>query len=226
MLHAACYYGHIKFVELLFENQADVEIADTWYGGRPLAWACFGGHFKLCKLLIEKYGAERNAENLHGQVAFDLVAEQNSIQWKVLFNRIAPPAERRAAAALDKRTPVPDRRGSITTVRTPATSERIPKTPVMIKIPPSDKSYSVQKPVSQIYQQTPSNSRFVQPLPVSKSSRRNEPRRVVPFTTPNYYATPMPQKQTQMPSQFALYMAQGREPSPQIHMVESLGILK
>jgi ankyrin repeat protein len=42
-LHAAAYYGAKEVVDLLMEFNANVELEDTWYKGRPLAWAAFGG---------------------------------------------------------------------------------------------------------------------------------------------------------------------------------------
>lgn len=42
-LHAAAYYGAKDVVDLLMEFNANVELEDTWYKGRPLAWAAFGG---------------------------------------------------------------------------------------------------------------------------------------------------------------------------------------
>jgi len=44
-LHAAAYHGSIQIVNLLLEHGANVELEDTWYRGRPLAWAAFGGKF-------------------------------------------------------------------------------------------------------------------------------------------------------------------------------------
>ncbi|KAF9895962.1 hypothetical protein BX616_008446, partial [Lobosporangium transversale] len=41
-LHAAAYYGSKQIISLLMEHGANVELQDTWYKGRPLAWAAFG----------------------------------------------------------------------------------------------------------------------------------------------------------------------------------------
>jgi hypothetical protein len=57
---------------------------------RPLAWAAFGGHMKVCKILLEKYNAEKNAKNIHGQVAWDLVSDQHLPHWRVLFTDKKP----------------------------------------------------------------------------------------------------------------------------------------
>ncbi|KAF9135875.1 hypothetical protein BGW39_010690 [Mortierella sp. 14UC] len=83
-LHAAAYYGAKDIVELLMELNANVELEDTWYKGRPLAWAAFGGHLDVAKMLIEKYGADKKAKNEHGQVALDLVYE-SSPEWDKMF---------------------------------------------------------------------------------------------------------------------------------------------
>lgn len=42
-LHAAAYHGAKQIVSLLMEHGGNVELEDTWYRGRPLAWAAFGG---------------------------------------------------------------------------------------------------------------------------------------------------------------------------------------
>lgn len=46
-LHAAAYHGSIQAINLLMEHGANVELEDTWYRGRPLAWAAFGGKFSF-----------------------------------------------------------------------------------------------------------------------------------------------------------------------------------
>ncbi|KAG0020921.1 hypothetical protein BGZ80_003337 [Entomortierella chlamydospora] len=83
-LHAAAYYGSKQVVNLLMEYGANVELEDTWYKGRPLAWAAFGGHLDVAKLLIEKYGADKKAKNEHGQVALELVYELTP-EWETMF---------------------------------------------------------------------------------------------------------------------------------------------
>ncbi|KAG9325950.1 hypothetical protein KVV02_005794 [Mortierella alpina] len=86
-LHAAAYYGAKGIINLLMELNANVELQDTWYKGRPLAWAAFGGkfgHLDAAKLLIEKYGADKKAQNEHGQVALELVYEQTP-EWEKVF---------------------------------------------------------------------------------------------------------------------------------------------
>ncbi|KAG0073329.1 hypothetical protein BGZ89_006622 [Linnemannia elongata] len=83
-LHAAAYYGAEDVVDLLMEFNANVELEDTWYKGRPLAWAAFGGHLDVAKQLIEKYGADKKAKNEHGQVALELVYE-SSPEWDKMF---------------------------------------------------------------------------------------------------------------------------------------------
>ncbi|KAG0329157.1 hypothetical protein BGZ99_003308 [Dissophora globulifera] len=90
-LHAAAYYGSKQIVSLLVEYGANVELQDTWYKGRPLAWAAFGGkllaldgHLEVAKMLIEKHGADKKAQNDQGQVALDLVYESTP-EWKAVF---------------------------------------------------------------------------------------------------------------------------------------------
>ncbi|KAF9978200.1 hypothetical protein BGZ73_003381 [Actinomortierella ambigua] len=83
-LHAAAYYGANKVIITLMEYGANVELEDTWYHGRPLAWAAFGGHIETAKLLLEKYNADKNAQNEHGQVALDLVYEPTA-EWQRVF---------------------------------------------------------------------------------------------------------------------------------------------
>ncbi|KAI1320222.1 hypothetical protein EDD11_001827 [Mortierella claussenii] len=83
-LHAAAYYGAAQIITLLMEYGANVELQDTWYKGRPLAWAAFGGHLEVARLLIEKYGADKKAKNEHGQVALELVYELTP-EWETMF---------------------------------------------------------------------------------------------------------------------------------------------
>ncbi|KAF8956744.1 hypothetical protein BGZ52_013405, partial [Haplosporangium bisporale] len=85
-LHAAAYYGAMDVIGLLMEYNANVELQDTWYKGRPLAWAAFGGkcHLEAAKLLIEKYSADKRAQNEHGQVALELVYEKTP-EWEKMF---------------------------------------------------------------------------------------------------------------------------------------------
>ncbi|KAJ3371796.1 hypothetical protein HDU91_004871, partial [Kappamyces sp. JEL0680] len=85
LLHAACWFGQIKAVEALIEKGANIELEDTWYRGRPFAWACFGGHPKLCRILMDKYKVDKNAKNAHGQTAWDLLPDPNLPHWKALF---------------------------------------------------------------------------------------------------------------------------------------------
>ncbi|KAF9580193.1 hypothetical protein BGW38_003263 [Lunasporangiospora selenospora] len=84
-LHAAAYYGSKNIIPLLMEHNANVELHDTWYKGRPLAWAAFGGHIDVAKMLIDKYGADKKAENEHGQVALELVYDLTP-EWEKVFS--------------------------------------------------------------------------------------------------------------------------------------------
>ncbi|KAF8975131.1 hypothetical protein BGZ46_009413 [Entomortierella lignicola] len=85
LLHAAAYYGSKQAISLLIEYGANVELEDTWYKGRPLAWASFGGHLDVARQLIEKYGADKKAKNEHGQVALELVYELTP-EWETMFS--------------------------------------------------------------------------------------------------------------------------------------------
>jgi hypothetical protein len=84
-LHAASFYGSGKVCELLVEMGAEVELEDTWYGGRALAWAAFGNHPKICKLLIERFAADKSAKNTHGQTAADFVPDLYVPAWRSVF---------------------------------------------------------------------------------------------------------------------------------------------
>lgn len=84
-LHAACYYGDVKLVEALMNRGGKIELHDTWYSATPLGWAAFGDRDKVCRLLIEKYNANTKAENIHGQVPFDVVSEQDDDRWIGIF---------------------------------------------------------------------------------------------------------------------------------------------
>ncbi|KAF9427481.1 hypothetical protein BGZ94_004816 [Podila epigama] len=88
-LHAAAYYGSIEAISLLMEYNANVELQDTWYKGRPLAWAAFGGHLEAARMLIEKYSADKRAQNEHGQVALELVYERTP-EWEKMFAEASP----------------------------------------------------------------------------------------------------------------------------------------
>jgi ankyrin repeat protein len=85
-LHAAAYYGSTKMIDELISAGGDIEVEDTWYSGRPLAWAAFGAHPKICKVLIQEYGAKIDAKNIHGQIAADLVPDLSIPSWKGAFS--------------------------------------------------------------------------------------------------------------------------------------------
>ncbi|KAJ3271784.1 hypothetical protein HDV01_006392 [Terramyces sp. JEL0728] len=194
LLHAACYYGHEDFVEIIMETGANVELEDTWYHGRALAWAAFGNHAKLCKILIEKYNADKEAKNEHGQVAFDLVADPHAKQWKGIFDKKP-----------EKKTE----------------SRRAPETPtsITIKVPPQANQYGQR--ASQF--QTPAtfgNKLYPQSAPAQLrkqySTRKVEVRQGMkpgpgtPFT---------PQTQPVL-SAYAMYNAQKRDPVQQTLLLE------
>lgn len=86
-LHAASYYGDVKVVESLLARGADIELNDTWYSATPLGWAAFGDRDKVVKILVGKYHANTKAENVHGQVPFDVVSDQEDPRWIGLFKQ-------------------------------------------------------------------------------------------------------------------------------------------
>lgn len=98
-LHAASYYGDIKLVEALIARGADIELNDTWHSATPLGWAAFGDRDKMVKLLVSKYNANTKAENVHGQVPFDVVSDQEDPRWVGLFTQ---PEQNSAAATSSK----------------------------------------------------------------------------------------------------------------------------
>lgn len=80
-MHAASYYGDVRLVEALILRGGNVELNDTWYSATPLGWAAFGDKDKVVRLLVQKYGANTKAENVHGQVPFDVVSDQDDARW-------------------------------------------------------------------------------------------------------------------------------------------------
>jgi len=63
-LHAAAYYGSKDVVDLLMEFNANVELEDTWYRGRPLAWAAFGGIISV-RIALSLVSALRHMRTSH-----------------------------------------------------------------------------------------------------------------------------------------------------------------
>lgn len=49
--------GHLEVVKVLLDNQADVNVKDTFYGATPLVWAAQKGHTGIVVALLDK-GAE------------------------------------------------------------------------------------------------------------------------------------------------------------------------
>jgi Ankyrin repeat len=84
-IHAAAYHGSSRVIDELVQAGADIEMEDTWYKGRPLAWATFGAHPKICRILIQDFRADMTAKNIHGQVASDLVPDLTVPSWRAVF---------------------------------------------------------------------------------------------------------------------------------------------
>ncbi|CAG8479044.1 12160_t:CDS:10 [Ambispora gerdemannii] len=101
-LHCAAYHGNKNIIRFLVKHGADVEIQDTWYAATPLAWAAFGGDFEATRFLVEEYGADIKAQNVHGQVPYEIVPSPDPHWQSVLLeaSEIEPP---------DKNSMIPDR---------------------------------------------------------------------------------------------------------------------
>ncbi|RUS15916.1 hypothetical protein BC937DRAFT_91811 [Endogone sp. FLAS-F59071] len=108
-LHAAAYGGETKIIKTLISHGADVELHDTWYSGTPLAWAAFADKDKAVRLLVEKYGANRQAKNIHGQVAFDLVSDANDPRWVGLLTGVVETATSTKQKSPDRALQQPSR---------------------------------------------------------------------------------------------------------------------
>ncbi|KAJ1965214.1 hypothetical protein IWQ62_002722 [Dispira parvispora] len=90
-LHAAGFFGRVKILPALMEHGIPVDIKDTLYQGTPLAWAAYGTHKRIARSLVERYGADVNAENIHGQVPLDLVPDDEVEDWQwILKDRKKP----------------------------------------------------------------------------------------------------------------------------------------
>ncbi|KXS21603.1 Bromodomain-containing protein [Gonapodya prolifera JEL478] len=80
-LHAAAFYGAEQCTQMLLDMGANVELADTWYGSRPLGWAAFGGHVEIARILVTEFGADRSAVNASGQRAIDIAPDPANPRW-------------------------------------------------------------------------------------------------------------------------------------------------
>ncbi|KAG1152549.1 hypothetical protein G6F37_004143 [Rhizopus arrhizus] len=109
-LHAACYNGDLKLIEILIAKGADIELHDTWHSATPLGWAAFGDKEKVVKVLIQKYNADKKAKNVHGQVPFDLVSDQSDSRWIGLFKDPPPsiaPVQEKTTTSQQQTIPAP-----------------------------------------------------------------------------------------------------------------------
>ena len=89
-LHLAAGNGHIRVVEFLCDNGADVNAVDRW-GGRPLDDAQFDGHVDCVRYLQSRgarYGKE-NAASIEREALFDLFEQyaktrddERSLDWE------------------------------------------------------------------------------------------------------------------------------------------------
>jgi outer membrane protein assembly factor BamB len=50
--------GHVKVIEVLVENGADVNMKDSFYNAPAMAWAAYNGHAQAVKLLLAKGATE------------------------------------------------------------------------------------------------------------------------------------------------------------------------
>ena len=70
----AAYQGHIKIIELLIANGADIDLKNN-NGDNPLILAAYQGHTVIVKVLIAN-GANVNTKNNNGDTPFVISAHQ------------------------------------------------------------------------------------------------------------------------------------------------------
>jgi len=75
-LHAACYHGGPRVVELLLECHADPNAVDR-SGYTPLHWAAGKHHVDCCKLLVA-HGANVNAQEKTGDAPLHYALRENN----------------------------------------------------------------------------------------------------------------------------------------------------
>lgn len=71
----ACYKGHVKIVELLIKNQADVNIVDRDID-TPLIAAAFGNKVEIVKLLLKAKKINVGFKNFANKTALDIAKEK------------------------------------------------------------------------------------------------------------------------------------------------------
>ncbi|KAJ2997686.1 hypothetical protein HDV02_005250 [Globomyces sp. JEL0801] len=251
LLHSACYYGRLKIIDHLMASGADVEMEDTWYNGRALAWAAFGGHPKVCKLLLEKYNADKNAKNAHGQVAENLIADAGALRWGSIFKDTTIKTVKAVletpvkAPAIVKATPeatsIALSKTNRSTMQTPVSST--PHTPAINSITQLPKQQSFSVPIGKGF---PPFQQISVPLSALKKPypKRPDSRRTI-MQSPNVqnqsyyqqlqYIQLQQQQQQQLaqqqlnivantPSPFMIYAQQPREPTPELGMISNIAI--
>ncbi|EDQ88308.1 uncharacterized protein MONBRDRAFT_26336 [Monosiga brevicollis MX1] len=81
-LHRACYYGHVKVVEILLKHGVYVEAKDN-DSQTPLHYACTYGHDKVVEMLL-KHGVYVEAKNNRGKTPLQLACATSSASRKVV----------------------------------------------------------------------------------------------------------------------------------------------
>ena len=77
-LHWASWNGHLKVVQLLLEEVADIKAADK-DGRTPLYSALWNGHLEIVQLLLEK-GADVNAADKNGSTPLHRASESGHLE--------------------------------------------------------------------------------------------------------------------------------------------------
>ncbi|CAG8513923.1 712_t:CDS:10, partial [Ambispora leptoticha] len=138
-LHCAAYHGNKNIIRFLIKHGADVELQDTWYSATPLAWAAFGGDFEATRFLVEEFGADIKAQNVHGQIPYEIVPSPDPHWQSILLeaSEVEPP---------DKNSVTPDDNDKQRTESRPSTPIRqIARSGPSTPEPRSARSSSLQR---------------------------------------------------------------------------------